>query len=183
MTTSTLQQPTTGQALEGLVAAVRGAIADHRDWSATAADVATALREHGPTASVLPPAERAGSAERYAAHRLHIEPDGSFSILAMVWRPGQETRIHDHVTWCVFATLQGEPVEDLFALDDAEDALIAGGRRPCPAGTVSGDAPPGDIHRLCNPHEETAITLHVYGTDVSRIGTSLRRTYDLPIVG
>ena len=82
-------------------------------------------------------AERAGSAERYAAHRLHVEPDGTFFILAMVWRPGQETRIHDHVTWCVFATLQGEPVEDLFTLNDAEDALIAGGRKPCPAGRAS----------------------------------------------
>jgi len=181
MTTSTLQ-PTTAQALDGLAAAVRGAIADHRDWSATAADVAAALREHRPTASVLTPAQRAGSAERYTAHRLHIEPDGSFSILAMVWQPGQETRIHDHVTWCVFGTLAGEPVEDLYTLNDAEDALIPAGRQACPAGTISGDAPPGDIHRITNPHDETAITLHVYGTDVSRIGTSLRRTYDLPIV-
>jgi hypothetical protein len=28
----------------------------------------------------------------------------------------------------------------------------------------------------------TAISIHVYGTDVSRIGTSARRYYDLPVV-
>jgi len=26
------------------------------------------------------------------------------------------------------------------------------------------------------------LSLHVYGTDVSRIGSSVRRTYDLPII-
>jgi hypothetical protein len=49
-------------------------------------------------------------------------------------------------------------------------------------GDVSGFAPPGDIHRVRNAGERTAISIHVYGTDVSRIGTSARRYYDLPVV-
>ena len=89
--------------------------------------------------------------------------------------------MHDHVTWCVFAALAGEPVEELFRLADDGAALIPAGRASCPVGTVGGDAPPGDIHRLGNPEAETAITLHVYGTDVSRIGSSVRRWYDLPV--
>ena len=36
-----------------------------------------------------------------------IAADGSFSIVGLVWRPGQITRIHDHVTWCTFAVIQG----------------------------------------------------------------------------
>jgi predicted metal-dependent enzyme (double-stranded beta helix superfamily) len=47
---------------------------------------------------------------------------------------------------------------------------------------VSGFAPPGDIHRVRNAGDGTAISIHVYGTDVSRIGTSARRYYDLPVV-
>jgi 3-mercaptopropionate dioxygenase len=35
---------------------------------------------------------------------------------------------------------------------------------------------------VCNPGGETAISLHIYGTDVSRIGSSIRRDYDLPVV-
>jgi len=47
---------------------------------------------------------------------------------------------------------------------------------------VSGFAPPGDIHRVRNAGDGTAISIHVYGTDVSRIGMSARRYYDLPVV-
>ena len=47
---------------------------------------------------------------------------------------------------------------------------------------MSGFAPPGDIHRVRNSGEGTAISIHIYGTDVSRIGSSVRRYYDHPIV-
>jgi 3-mercaptopropionate dioxygenase len=166
MTTSTLSH-TTAPGLDELVAAIRSAVHEHGDWSATAERVAAAVRANLPAPTVLDGPER-----------LHIEPDGAFSVLALPWRPGQWTGIHDHVTWCVFATLDGEPVEERFELRDGGLALA--GRRACPAGTVRAEAPPGDIHRLGNPHARSALTLHVYGTDVSRIGSSLRRTYDLP---
>ena len=45
------------------------------------------------------------------------------------------------------------------------------------AGDVSGFAPPGDIHRMTNTGDVTAISIHVYGTDVNRIGSSVRRYY------
>ena len=47
---------------------------------------------------------------------------------------------------------------------------------------MSGFAPPGAIHRVRNAGDGTAISIHVYGTDVSRIGMSARRYYDLPVV-
>jgi hypothetical protein len=50
------------------------------------------------------------------------------------------------------------------------------------AGDASGLAPPGDIHRVRNAGDETAISIHVYGTDVSRSGSSVRRYYDQPVV-
>jgi hypothetical protein len=43
---------------------------------------------------------------------------------------------------------------------------------------VSGFAPPGDIHRVRNTADETALSIHVYGTDVTRVGSSARRYYD-----
>ena len=45
-------------------------------------------------------------------------------------------------------------------------------------GEVSGFAPPGDIHRVHNTTGETAISIHIYGTDVTRTGSSVRRFYD-----
>ena len=50
---------------------------------------------------------------------MHAEPDGSFSVVGLVWRPGQITPIHDHVTWCVIGVLQGAEYEELFALREA----------------------------------------------------------------
>jgi predicted metal-dependent enzyme (double-stranded beta helix superfamily) len=167
--------------LDELLHTIRGALPHTRDWDAAAEQVADALRRGLPPLSVLSDAQRAGSDDGPTGHLLHAEPDGSFSVIALVCRPGQATRVHDHVTWCVFGVLAGIPEEELFALDDAGSALIPIGVEACPAGTVGGGAPPGDIHRISNPGAETAISLHVYGTDVSRIESSVRRVYDLPV--
>jgi 3-mercaptopropionate dioxygenase len=164
--------------LTRLVTVLRDQIGRGGDGARTAAGVADALHAHLPSPELLTPAEREGEADRAAGHRLHVEPDGSFSLLAIVWRPGQWTRIHDHVTWCVFAGLQGEVTEDLYRFDASSETLVPAGRRGCPAGTVRCELPPGDIHRLGNPGSHPAITLHVYGTDVDLLGSSARRYYE-----
>jgi 3-mercaptopropionate dioxygenase len=169
MSTTTIQPVGLGE----LVAGVRIAIDDRADWSTTAQLVADQLRAHLPGPEILTPDQRLGSPDNAAGHTLHVEPDGSFSITAVVWRPGQITRIHDHTTWCVFGVLQGVEHEEVF---DADLNLI--GRNEGQVGDVNGFAPPGDIHRVHNTSDEVAITLHIYGTDVTRIGSSVRRYYE-----
>jgi 3-mercaptopropionate dioxygenase len=159
--------------LSPLVAGIRAAVESNADWAATAQLVADALQRDLPTPDVLTAEQRLGSPDDYQGHTLHVEPDGSFSIVALVWRPGQLTRIHDHVTWCAFGVIQGVEHEELF---DADLNLI--GRSENHVGDVSGFAPPGDIHRVHNTGDGTAISIHVYGTDVTRIGSSARRYYD-----
>ncbi|MBB5159379.1 cysteine dioxygenase family protein [Saccharopolyspora phatthalungensis] len=117
----------------------------------------------------------------YKQHVLHVAPDGRFSLVALVWLPGQSTPIHDHTTWCVVGTYLGEEVETTYQLVPS-----AGGRRALapvatmvnPAGTVAHLAPPGDIHLVRNGSDDLVISLHVYGTDVRVHGTSIRRCYD-----
>jgi 3-mercaptopropionate dioxygenase len=167
-------------ALIGLVDEVRAVVARQVDWGRTAELVAIALRRHLPTPAVLTAAERAGSPSTYQSHLLHVEPDGAFSILSVVWRPGQVTRVHDHVTWCVVGVMQGVEQEELFTCPTGE-YLLRVGDNANEEGSVTGFAPPGDIHRVRNPADRTAISLHVYGTDVSRIGSSVRRFYDMPV--
>ena len=125
--------------IAGLVAAVRHAIRVHADWGETAELVADALRRNLPGPEVLTPEQRLGRPDRFESHRLHIEPDGSFSIDANGNRIGESAN---------------------------------------ETGDVSGFAPPGDIHRVRNVGDVTAISIHVYGTDVTRVGSSVRRYYD-----
>jgi predicted metal-dependent enzyme (double-stranded beta helix superfamily)/dihydrofolate reductase len=159
--------------LSPLVAGIRTAVDSHADWAETAQLAADQLRRHLPTPDVLTAEQRLGSPDGYRSHTLHVEPDGSFSIVALVWRPRQFTRVHDHITWCAFGVIQGVEHEELF---DADGNVI--GRSDNHVGDVSGFAPPGDIHRVRNTADPTAISIHVYGTDVTRVGSSARRYYD-----
>src|SRR6266511_4420325 len=168
-TTPTRPVAELGQLVDG----VRTAVAARASWSDTAQLVAEQLRRHLPSPGVLTAEQRLGSPDGYRSHTLHAEPDGSFSIVALVWRPGQLTRIHDHITWCAFGVIQGIEHEELF---DADLNVIR--RSDNHVGDVSGFAPPGDIHRVHNSADTTAMSIHIYGTDVTRIGSSVRRYYD-----
>jgi predicted metal-dependent enzyme (double-stranded beta helix superfamily) len=69
--------------------------------------------------------------------------------------------------------LAGTEHEELY-----DEALSPVGTRDGSSGEVSGFAPPGDIHRIRNISDEIAISLHIYGTDISRVGSSARRFYN-----
>jgi 3-mercaptopropionate dioxygenase len=178
-----LSGPLTGTCPANLARAVRTEVRRALGWQQTAERVVSALRGELPDpAAILPAHLRHGDPACYQSHLLHAEPDGSFSIAAMVWLPGQETVIHDHVAWCVTAVLQGREYEEIFALADGGRALALAARNVNPAGFVSGFAPPGDIHRVRNTGDSVAISMHVYGADISRLGNSIRREYTLPLL-
>jgi 3-mercaptopropionate dioxygenase len=165
--------------LEDLVAGVRTVVGRHVGWRETALLVGAELRRHLPAPDVLTAEERQGDPLTYRSHTLYAAPDGAFSIVGLVWLPGQVTEIHDHVTWCVFGVIQGVEHEELYVHEG--DHLLSVGTNDNLTGDVSGFAPPGDIHRVRNSGDQTAISIHVYGTDISRIDSSVRRVYELPV--
>ena len=77
--------------------------------------------------------------------------------------------------------IQGTEYEERYLLHDSGH-LKPSGTATNFVGDVSGRAPPGDIHRVRKADAETAISLHIYGTDIGRLGGSIRRVYDLPIL-
>lgn len=169
----------TGTCPAFLADTVRAAVRVRGSWQETAIRVADALRGRLPGPYLLSPGQLQGDPGGYQTHLVHAEPDGSFSIMVMVWRPGQQTSIHDHLSWCVTAVLQGTEYEEVYL--NRGDHLEVAGRNANWAGTVSGFAPPGDIHRVTNIGDTIAVSLHVYGTDISRVASSVRRVYDLPV--
>ena len=133
--------------------------------------MADVLRERLPS-RILTEAERAGDAAGYVSHTLYTED--AFSIMA--WS-GCRVRRRRSMTTSPGAR-SGSCRAPSTRRSTASTATTWIGRSANQVGHVSGFAPPGDIHRVRNTGEETAISLHVYGTDVTRIGSSVRRYYD-----
>jgi len=172
-----------GHCPESLVVALREQVRLGLDWQQTADRIAQTLRGMLPDpARMLSAKQRQGDPACYQSHLVHAEPDGAFSVGVMVWLPGQATVIHDHVAWCVTGVLQGREYEEVFAVSESSQALRLVARNQNTAGSVSGFAPPGDIHRVRNCGSNVAISMHVYGADISRLGNSIRREYALPIL-
>lgn len=142
------------------------------------------LGVHG-ARSLLTPEQHEGDPDCYRQHLLHAESDGSFSVVALVWLPGQCTPVHDHLSWCVTGVHQGEEHERRYRLLPADEPggnarLVATEDVTNPVGAVWPFAPPGDIHKVWNGCQEKAISIHIYGADISRLGSSVRRVYHLP---
>jgi predicted metal-dependent enzyme (double-stranded beta helix superfamily) len=120
---------------------------------------------------------------RYRQHVLHVEPDNSFSVVALIWLPGQTTCIHDHVSWCVVGVHTGQENETQYCVSgDTDDPyLFVCGQTVNPAGSVAALVPPGDIHDVANGGDTLAVSLHVYGANIATLGSSIRRRYDLQV--
>ncbi|MGW0546177.1 cysteine dioxygenase [Streptomyces altiplanensis] len=164
-----------------LISEVREAVALGLPPDPTAYLVGERIAPHLGAHDLLTAGQRAGDPERYRQHLLHAERDGSFSLVALVWLPGQRTPVHDHVAWCTTGVHAGAEHERRYRLvpscDGTAARLVATEDVVNPRGTVCGFAPPGDIHQVWNTGTDVAISLHVYGADLSRLGTSVRRVY------
>ena len=173
--TRTDTRPVLTDLTEDLDRAVRG----HPSDAETAACVSQALAAYLGAEDLLTPEQREGDPEHYRQHVLHVARDGAFSLVALVWLPGQATPIHDHLSWCVVGVHEGDEAETRYALDG--ERLVVTEHLVNPQGSVSIALPPGDIHVVRNSGAGLAVSLHVYGVDVRRTGNSIRRLYDLPV--
>src|SRR5436305_7818157 len=89
------------RALRRLTRSLDALIARDDDTRTTAARVAMLLRPALADPSLLEARHCEPADDRYRAHLVHVHPAGRYSIVALVWKPGQATPIHDHRCWCV----------------------------------------------------------------------------------
>ena len=168
--------------LAALVADIDAAIRTYPRNDLESVDaVCAALRPALSAPDLLLPEHRVGDPATYRSHLLHVAPDGAFSVVALVWLPGQATAIHDHLAWCVVGVYEGAEHETRYRLTP-DRRLVESGSAVAFRGDVAGLLPPGDIHRVHNVGDSTAISLHVYGADLSVGGSSIRRTYPAAMV-
>jgi predicted metal-dependent enzyme (double-stranded beta helix superfamily) len=186
MTTSTMAPctpPARTAALDDLVHALRKLVRSEPDPNRVSQAVAEQLKPYLQMPDLLTEEQMQPDENCYCRHVLHVEPDGSFSMVSLVWLPCQETAIHDHVSWCVVGVYRGEEGETTYRLegDRTNQHLVITEQTVNPTGSAVALVPPGDIHRVKNSCEGVAVSIHVYGADVAALGSSILRRYDLPV--
>jgi 3-mercaptopropionate dioxygenase len=125
----------------------------------------------------LAPEHQLGSRDGYRQHLLHVSASRRLSVVALVWLPGQRTPIHDHVSWCVVGVYRGVERETRYRLSDRR--LHPVGTIEARAGHVEALVPPAEnIHRVTAAGPGKTISIHVYGADIERLGSSIHRRFD-----
>ncbi len=171
-------------ALKQLVADVRVVVAAGGETASVSQAVAERLEPYLDDPGLLTTGQREPDPNHYRQHILHVEPDGSFSIVALCWLPGQETPIHDHISWCVVGVHQGLELETNYRLEQdaaGSEWLVQTGTVTCAPGMTEALTPPGDIHKVSNAGEDLAISIHIYGADIGKLGSSILRRYEQAI--
>lgn len=115
-------------------------------------------------------AHRAAQDSTYARHVLYADPLRRFTILSLVWLPGQGTPVHGHTAWGAMGVYEGNLTVTNYRLTTSglpvlechpEQSLSAG------PGLTAGVLPGlDDIHRIANESGQPAISIHIYGKDL-----------------
>jgi predicted metal-dependent enzyme (double-stranded beta helix superfamily) len=170
------QQAPVTSALAALIDAVDAACTDAGPDPRIVAALQTAAAQHG----LLAPEQRVPQEGCYARHLLYSDPRGRFTIVSIVWGPGQFSPTHGHHTWCAYAVHQNTLEETLYAWDQASGTARPARRQARPAGYgCFARAGLDQIHRLGNSGGEPAISVHVYGVERERVCTHVNRVVEV----
>jgi len=125
----------------------------------------------GDAGKILEPQHYRSDPAHYARNLIHNVADGSLSLYALVWLPGQWTPVHDHGSWGVVGVVEGVLEERNYVRvspDRGADTgieLARGGVILLGQGAVTSFVPnPDHIHVTGVPAErKRAVSLHLYG--------------------
>lgn len=95
-----------------------------------------------------------------------IKRTQNYEIVAICWKPGQLTPIHDHRgSDCAFLILEGVSTERIFEIDQHGKAVHVSTRLYSPGEICAAEEP--DIHQVVNEQESELVNLHVYTPPLS----------------
>src|SRR5258706_11215345 len=140
-------------------------------------ELAAALRDAvGKNSGWLRPEPRVGDPGRYMRHLLYVDPEDDFVITAIIWLPGQRSRVHGHYVWCAYGVVEGDLTEEMFRAPG--ELLEPVGTKSIRAGELADIDLGGPLyHRVSNRTQKPLVTLHVYGVAADRLTTGINRIY------
>lgn len=165
--------PPPSDALLSLISELDRAVEDCNCERTTCDSVKASLERYiGPDKPFLDASFLQPKQGHYARRLLHRDPAGRYSVIIMVWGTDQGTAIHDHGgLWCVECVYRGRIRVHSYDIGDGpsehthsfqkENTVIAG------CGEAGALIPPFDYHVIENPFQEAAVTVHVYGGEMS----------------
>jgi predicted metal-dependent enzyme (double-stranded beta helix superfamily) len=177
---------TTTAGLTAFIADVEALVAAERDAATIAAGVQARLGRLLADPDFLAPCYREPDPSHYRSHLLAVAPSRRFSVVSLVWLPGQITPIHDHICWCVVGVFQGLEREQRYTLHEGADGarwlVPLADEAVAPGHTCALVPPTENIHQVRNAGDTLALSLHVYGEDIGVYGSSINQCFDeLPI--
>ena len=165
--------------------AMDSAVAASDDPSVLAAQACVELADLLAHPEAICAEHRVSSEDCYRQHVVYVHPEGRYSLVALVWRPGQATPIHDHRCWCVVGVVEGQEEERRYRLveHDSEHLLVVTGTEQHGPGSIASLVPPDEnIHLVSNSSDALTLSLHVYGDDIARCGSSINHVFDPALV-
>ena len=103
----------------------------------------------------------------YRRHLLYADPAGRFTVLAVVWRPGQGTPVHGHTAWGAVGVYQGQPSVTSYRYIQGQSPVATGEHHCCPGEVCHVTPGVAEPHRVFNASDDLAITIHTYGRDLT----------------
>ena len=141
--------------------------------------LALAAHEHlFPAAEFPPPPPGEKGSKRYL---LQEDPDGRFAVYLLALNPGNESKPHDHTTWAVVTSVEGQELNKVYRRTDdgsadgkAQLELV---REVMVEPGVGIALMPEDIHSIHTAGASSTRHLHCYGLALERLDQ--RQGYDM----
>ena len=174
-------QPGTSDLIDEMAATMRATLEQCQPHALAAAAKAS-LRGYLCEPELLRPEQRRGNTNSYTRHLLYADPDKQFSILSIVWMPGQRTPIHGHTAWGALGIYSGTPYCEVFNTGSKQQArmTLEPTMKLCMHSGEVNTVQPGidDVHRIGNDSPTPAITIHIYGRDLLASPGSINITFN-----
>ena len=112
---------------------------------------------------------------------LYSDPDGRFTILALIWSPGAKTPIHGHHAWGtvgVHSGCLGVACYEKHQADNGTVVLEQTRDIQTQAGDIASVHPdPEGIHKIYNDSQGLSVSIHVYGMDLTEQPGGINKVY------
>ncbi|WP_242143078.1 MULTISPECIES: cysteine dioxygenase [unclassified Bacillus cereus group] len=125
------------------------------------------------TKAWLPLEKQKTNMNQYARHLLYKDPLDRFEVLALVWKDGQATPLHDHDgAWGVEGVFSGRiKVKNFLQIKQLEESIFQLkylGQLYLGEGETDKVIPPADCHILEIEPNEQVVTIHIYGKKLEK---------------